>query len=122
MTMPDMQAAEFMVGGAARLTLSAIFLLAALHAVRNWPATRETLSNYNLLPRQAAIVFAWLLPPLQLAAAMALLIRPHAGAALGLVLMAVEDAASSGPTVGASAAPISIAAAAAPRAKPFRQA
>jgi hypothetical protein len=89
MTMPDMQAAEFMVGGAARLTLSAIFLLAALHAVRNWPATRETLSNYNLLPRQAAIVFAWLLPPLQLAAAMALLIRPHAGAALGLVLMAV---------------------------------
>ena len=85
----------FMLGEAARLTVAVIFALAAFHAMREWAVFGGIVEQYRLVPRRLAVIFARILPPLELAAAAALLLpmtgRP--GAMLGLGLMAMFTAA-----------------------------
>jgi Methylamine utilisation protein MauE len=85
----------FMMGEVARLTVAVIFALAAFHAMREWTAFGGIIEQYRVAPRWVAIVVARILPPLELTTAAALVLPPasHAGAALGLCLMAMFTAA-----------------------------
>jgi hypothetical protein len=89
----DPNAAFFMLGCVARLSMAAIFLLAALHAMRDWPAYSATVINYRVAPGRVALFASWVLPVLQLATAILLLAWAAAGAILGLALLAVFTAA-----------------------------
>jgi hypothetical protein len=81
----------FMLAEVARWTVAAIFALAAFHAMREWTVFGGIVEQYRIVPRRLAIVLARILPPLELAAAAALLLPTagRAGAALGLCLMAI---------------------------------
>lgn len=85
----------FMMGEVARLTVAAIFALAAFHTMRDWTVFGDIVEQYRVTPRWAAMILARILPPLELMAAAALVLPPigHAGAVLGLCLMALFTAA-----------------------------
>jgi hypothetical protein len=87
------QQAYFMLGGVARLAMATIFAAAAVHSMRDWPSYTAIVVNYRILKRPFALMAAWLLPPLQLVAAILLVAGASAGALLGLALMAVFIAA-----------------------------
>jgi hypothetical protein len=85
----------FMLGEVARLTIAAIFALAALHAMREWAVFGGIVEQYHIAPRRLALIAARILPPLELSAAAALAMpaTSGAGAVLGLCLMALFTAA-----------------------------
>jgi Methylamine utilisation protein MauE len=85
----------FMMGEVARLTIAVIFALAAFHAMREWTVFGGIVEQYRIAPLRLAMIFARILPPLELVAAAALVLpmTSHAGAALGLCLMALFTAA-----------------------------
>jgi cytochrome c oxidase subunit IV len=91
----DYAVSYFMLGEVARLTVAVIFALAAFHAMREWTVFGGIVEQYHIVPRRLAVIFAWILPPLELAAAAALVLpetcRP--GAMLGMGLMAMFTAA-----------------------------
>ena len=89
----DDQAASFMLGEVSRLTVAAIFALAAIHAMRDWTVFAGIVERYRIAPRRLSVIAARTVPPLELAAAAALLVPSRAGAALGLCLMASFTAA-----------------------------
>lgn len=89
----DYQTASFMLGEVARLTVAAIFALAAIHAMRDWAVFAGIVEQYRIAPRRLSAIIAWTVPPLELAAAAALLVPSRAGAILGLCLMASFTAA-----------------------------
>jgi hypothetical protein len=89
----DDQAASFMLGEVSRLTVAAIFALAAIHAMRDWTVFAGIVERYRIAPRWLSVIAARTVPPLELAAAAALLVPSRAGAALGLCLMASFTAA-----------------------------
>jgi hypothetical protein len=81
----------FMLGEVARLTIAVIFALAAFHAMREWAVFDGVVAQYRIAPHWLAPIAARILPPLELAAAAALLLptTSSVGAALGLCLMAL---------------------------------
>jgi hypothetical protein len=81
----------FMVGEVARLTIAVIFTLAAFHAMREWAVFGGIVEQYRIAPRWLAQIAARMLPPLELAAAAALVLprTSSAGAVLGLCVMAL---------------------------------
>lgn len=81
----------FMLGEVARLTIAVIFALAAFHAMRGWAVFGGIVEQYRIAPRWLARIAARILPPLELAAAAALVLprSSSAGAAFGLCLMAL---------------------------------
>ena len=87
----DVQTALFMLSATARLAIAVILALAAVHALRHAAEFGDSVAQYRIGPRRLAPVAARLLPPLQLIAAGSLLVpvSSHAGAALGLCLMAL---------------------------------
>jgi hypothetical protein len=87
----DYAVSFFMMGEVARLTVAVIFTLAAGHAMREWAAFGGIVEQYRVAPRWVAMIFARILPLLELTAAAALVmpVTSHAGAALGLCLMAM---------------------------------
>jgi hypothetical protein len=91
----DYAVSYFMLGEVARLTVAVIFGLAAFHAMREWAVFGGIVEQYRIVPRWLAMIFARSLPPLQLAAAAALMLPEtcRAGATLGLGLMAMFTAA-----------------------------
>jgi hypothetical protein len=87
----DYAVSFFMLGEVARLTIAVIFALAAFHAMREWTVFGGIVEQYRVAPRWLALIAARILPPLELAAAAALVL-PRAssvGALLGLCLMAL---------------------------------
>jgi Methylamine utilisation protein MauE len=91
----DYTVSFFMMGEVARLTVAVIFALAAFHAMREWTVFVGIVEQYRVAPRWIAMIFARILPPLELTAAAALVLplSSHAGAGLGLCLMAIFTAA-----------------------------
>jgi hypothetical protein len=91
----DYAVSFFMLGEVARLTIAVIFALAAIHAMREWAVFGGIVEQYRIAPRRLAQISARILPPLELAAAAALMLpmTSSAGAALGLCLMALFTAA-----------------------------
>ena len=87
----DYAVSLFMVGEVARLTIAVIFALAAFHAMREWAVFGGIVEQYRIAPRWLARIAARILPPLELAAAAALVLprSSSAGAMLGLILMAL---------------------------------
>jgi uncharacterized membrane protein YphA (DoxX/SURF4 family) len=87
----DYAVSFFMMGEVARLTVAVIFALAGFHAMREWTVFGGIVEQYRIAPRPLAMIFARILPPLELVAAAALVLplSGHAGAALGLCLMAM---------------------------------
>jgi hypothetical protein len=87
----DYAVSFFMLGEVARLTVAVIFALAAFHAMREWAVFGGIVEQYRIVPRRLAMIFARILPPLELAAAAALVLpmAGRAGAVLGLSLMAM---------------------------------
>jgi hypothetical protein len=85
----------FMMGEVARLTVAVIFALAAFHAMREWTVFGGIVEQYRVAPRWVAMILARILPPLELTAAAALVLpaTSHAGAVVGLCLMAMFTAA-----------------------------
>jgi hypothetical protein len=85
----DYEVSLFMLGEVARLTVAVIFALAAFHAMRGWPVFGDIVEQYRIAPRWLARIAARILPPLELAAAAALVLprSSSAGAVLGLCLM-----------------------------------
>jgi hypothetical protein len=85
----------FMLGEVARLTVAVIFSLTALHALRDWTMFGGIVEQYRLVPRWLAMISSRILPPLELAAAAALVlpVTSRAGAVLGFCLMALFTAA-----------------------------
>jgi hypothetical protein len=87
----DYRVSFFMLGEVARLTIAVIFALAAFQAMREWAVFGGIVEQYRMAPRRLALIAARILPPLELAAAAALVlpITSSAGAVLGLCLMAL---------------------------------
>jgi hypothetical protein len=87
----DYAVSLFMVGEVARLTIAVIFAFAAFHALREWAVFGGIVEQYRIAPRWLARIAARILPPLELAAAAALVLprTSSAGAVLGLCLMAL---------------------------------
>jgi Methylamine utilisation protein MauE len=87
----DYAVSFFMLGEVARLTIAAIFALAAFHAMREWTVFGGIVEQYRIAPRWLALIAARVLPPLELAAAVALVLprASRVGALLGLCLMAL---------------------------------
>lgn len=87
----ETQVVLFMVGEAARLMIAAVLALAAYHAMREWAVFGGIVEQYRLAPRRLAQLAARILPPLELVAAVLLVVpvAGRAGAALGLGLMAL---------------------------------
>jgi hypothetical protein len=87
----ETQVVLFMVGEAARLMIAAVLALAAYHAMREWAVFGGIVEQYHLAPRRLAQLAARILPPLELVAAVLLVVpvAGRAGAALGLGLMAL---------------------------------
>jgi hypothetical protein len=87
----------FMLGAVARLTIAVIFALAAFLAMREWTVFGGIVEQYRIAPRWLALLAARILPPVELAAAAALMLpmTSSAGAVLGLCLMALFTAAIS---------------------------
>jgi hypothetical protein len=85
----DYAVSFFMLGEVARLTVAAIFALAALHAMREWTVFGGIVEQYRIVPPWLAWILARILPPLQWVAAAALVLpkASRAGAVLGLCLM-----------------------------------
>jgi Methylamine utilisation protein MauE len=85
----DYAVSFFMLGEVARLTVAAIFALAAFHAMREWTVFGGIVEQYRIVPPWLALIFARMLPPLQWVAAAALVLpmAGRAGAVLGLCLM-----------------------------------
>lgn len=85
----DYAVSFFMLGEVARLTIAVIFALAAFHAMREWAVFGGIVEQYRIAPRRLALIAARILPPLELAAAAALVmpITSGAGAVLGFCLM-----------------------------------
>lgn len=85
------QVALFMVGEAARLTIAAVFALAAYHAMREWTLFGGIVEQYRLAPRRLSQLTAWIVPPLESVAAVCLVwpATGRLGAILGLGLMAL---------------------------------
>jgi hypothetical protein len=82
-----------MIGGLLRLAFSLILASAAAHAARDLPGFAAIVANYRLAPLWASRAVAWALPPLQLLAAVLLLVWPPAGCSLALALLALFTAA-----------------------------
>jgi Methylamine utilisation protein MauE len=93
----DYAVSFFMLGEVARLTVAVIFALAAFHAMREWTRFGGIVEQYRILPGLPATIVARAVPPLELAAAVMLLLRMtcQAGAVLGLCLMSAFTAAIS---------------------------
>jgi hypothetical protein len=91
----DYTVSFFMLGEVARLTVAAIFTLAAIHAMREWTAFGGIVEQYRIVPPWLAMFFARILPPLELLAGSALVVPQmgRTGAMLGLCLMATFTAA-----------------------------
>ena len=87
----DYQVSLFMLGEVARLTLAAIFALAAIHAMRDWTMFDGIVEQYRIAPRWLAMIAVRSLPPMELAAAGALLVpmMSRVGASMGMCLMAL---------------------------------
>jgi hypothetical protein len=85
----DYAVSFFMLGEVARLTIAVIFALAAFHAMRGWAVFGVIVEQYRIAPRRLALIAARILPPLELAAAAALVLPRtcSGGAVLGLCLM-----------------------------------
>jgi hypothetical protein len=85
----DYQTTSFMVGEAARVTVAAIFGLAAIHAMQEWTTFGAIVEEYRILPRRPARIAAGILPPMQLAIAVGLILpmTSRIGAVLGFCLM-----------------------------------
>jgi hypothetical protein len=85
----DYGVAFFMVGEVARLAIACIFVLAAIHAMRDWADFSGIVEQYRIAPRRLALAAARILPPLELvtAAALPLPMTSTLGALLGLCLM-----------------------------------
>jgi Methylamine utilisation protein MauE len=93
----DYAVSFFMLGEVARLTVAVIFALAAFHAMREWTRFGGIVEQYRILPRLPASIVARTVPPLEMVAAVMLLLpmSGQAGAVLGLCLMAAFTAAIS---------------------------
>jgi len=89
----DYPTASFMLGEVARLTVAAIFTLAAIHAMREWTVFAGIVEQYRIAPRWLSAIAARTVPPLELTAGAALLVPSRAGVMLGLCLMASFTAA-----------------------------
>ncbi len=87
----------FMVGEAVRLMIAAVFALAAYHAMREWAVFGGIVERYRIVPGQLARIMSRILPPLELVAAVFLLVPMigRTGAALGLGLMTLFTVAIS---------------------------
>jgi hypothetical protein len=87
----ETQVVLFMVGEAVRLMIAAVLALAAYHAMREWAVFGSIVEQYGLAPRRLAQLAAWILPPLELVAAVLLVVpvTGRVGAALALGLMAL---------------------------------
>jgi len=85
----DGQVAFFMLGEVARLTIAAVFALAAYHAMRDWMVFGGIVEQYRVMPRWLAQPVAWILPPLEYVTAVCLVLPAtgRAGALLALGLM-----------------------------------
>jgi hypothetical protein len=87
----ETQVSLFMVGEAVRLTIAAVFALAAYHAMRGWAVFGGIVEQYHVAPRWLAQLAAWILPPLQSVVAVCLVLpaTSRVGAALGMALLAL---------------------------------
>jgi hypothetical protein len=87
----DSEILSFMLGAVARLTISVILGLAAIHSMREWAIFSAVVEQYRIGPRSMSRVASWVLPPLELVAAVALVLPatsfPGALLALGLMLL-----------------------------------
>jgi len=85
----DSEILLFMLGAVARLTVAVILGLAATHSMRGWAIFSAVVEQYRIGPRALSRFASWVLPPLELIAAVALVlpVTTAAGAVLGLVLM-----------------------------------
>lgn len=85
----DPHALLLLVGTTARLTTAVILALAAAYAMRDWPAFAIAVEQYRIGPAWTAPLAARLLPPLEMATALALPLPAtgRIGATMGLVLM-----------------------------------
>jgi hypothetical protein len=86
--------AALLLGGMARVAMSIIFAQSAWHALRDPALHAARVAAYRVVPAWAATPAAWGLPLASAAAACMLLVpeMTHAGAALGLALMAAFTA------------------------------
>jgi hypothetical protein len=84
-----------MVGEVARLTIAAVFALAAYHAIREWTLFGGIVEQYRVAPRWLAQFAAWVLPPLEYLTAVCLVVPAtgRVGAVAGLFLMLLFTAA-----------------------------
>jgi len=78
---------DFVIVHAARALLAIVFLVAAVQKLRDIDGFAAALTGYALVPPAALGIIAYLLPLLELAAGLALLAAPLAGALLALVLL-----------------------------------
>ncbi|HWY96009.1 MAG TPA: MauE/DoxX family redox-associated membrane protein [Steroidobacteraceae bacterium] len=87
----DYAVSFFMLGEVARLTTAAIFAVAAFHAMSEWTVFGGIVEQYRIAPRRLALMAARVLPPLEVAAAAALVLPMTSGigAVAGLCLMAL---------------------------------
>lgn len=79
----------FMLGAVARLTIAVILGLAAIHSMREWAIFSAVVEQYRIGPRMLARPVSLILPPLELVAAIALVLPSTRlpGALLSLALM-----------------------------------
>jgi hypothetical protein len=87
----ETQVVLYTVGEAARLMIASVLALAAYHAMREWAVFGGIVEQYRLAPRRLAQLAARILPPLELVAAVLLVVpmTGRTGAALALGLMAL---------------------------------
>jgi len=103
-----------MTASVCRFTIAMIFALSAIHSMRDWAVYTAQVAQYKILPVRLARIASWILPPVQLAIGIMLVIT-NTACMPGLALMALFTAAIA--INVAAAARISSVAAVAPPAK-----
>jgi hypothetical protein len=81
-----------MVASICRFTIAMIFALSATHSMRDWAVYTAQVTQYRILPVHLARIASWILPPVQLAIGIMLVIT-NTACIPGLALMALFTAA-----------------------------
>jgi hypothetical protein len=75
------------IAAAVRVLMALVFLTAAASKMRHWSIFEGVVGNYRLLPQFAVRAFAWLLPPSEVAVALAVVLNlPYAALAATALL------------------------------------
>jgi hypothetical protein len=81
-----------MTASVCRFTIAMIFALSAIHSMRDWAVYTAQVTQYKILPVRLARIASWILPPVQLAIGIMLVIT-NTACMPGLALMALFTAA-----------------------------